>query len=213
MPTAPHQLQIAPGAQQPTPCLAAVLPRCLASARLAPRRGFSMLEVVAAVAILAIITATVAVGLNYMVARNARERRQLAAMEMANRLVLMYMDDKNSMPSQTTPLPYGGEEYMYSERMTRVELNDSPSVASALRAATRGGISRDRLEVVTIRVWLHKDLQGREYAPDTAPSATLARIYDPLNITRNPDSGENRITDPNLLRDVVNQVLSGSTNP
>ncbi|MCA9287698.1 MAG: type II secretion system protein [Phycisphaerales bacterium] len=173
-----------------------------------------MLEVVAAVAILAIITATVAIGLNYMVARNARERRQLAAMEMANRLVLMYMDDKNAMPSRTLPLPYAGEEYMYSmHEDKRVELNDSPTVAAALRAATRGGISRDRLEVVRIRVWLHKDLQGREYAPDTAPSATLARIYDPLNITRNPDSGTNAINTEQGLRDVVNQVLNGSNNP
>jgi len=172
----------------------------------------SMLEVVAAVAILALITATVTSGLNYMVAQNARERRQLASMEMANRLVLMYLDLDNEakMPPQSLPLPsYGGDSFMYSLRTERVRLKDNPRALERLSAGQRGGVQRDRVRQVTIRVWLHKDSQGREYPPEAAPSAILSRLFDPLPLQRSPDSLQQRLSSEEDMRNLINNVVGG----
>lgn len=175
------------------------------------RRAMSMLEIVAAVAILALITATVTTGLNYLVSQNGRERRQLACMEMANRLVLQFLDDKNAMPSVSLPLDYGNERFMYSMKDQRVELKDNRRVSE--RQTTRqGGVARDRVRQLTIRVWLFKDSQGREYPPDSAPSATLSRIYDPLPLQRNPDSLQNMLEGQGI-RDIIEVLQNGGNTP
>lgn len=171
-----------------------------------------MLEVVAAVAILALVTATVVSALNYMVAQNGRERRQLACMEMANRLILQHLDleDEEKMPSQSLPLPeYDGDQYMYSSRVDRVRLKDNARAAARLASGQQGGMQRDRVRQVTIRVWLHKDRQGREYAPDIAPSAVLSRLYDPLPLQRSPDSLQRRLGSESGLRGVIDVVGGG----
>lgn len=175
-------------------------------------RAMSMLEVVAAVAILALITATITTAINYMVAQNARERRQLACMEMANRLVLQFLDDKNNMPSQSLPLDYASDRFMYSLKDQRVELKDNRR-ASERQSTRQGGIARDRVRQLTIRVWLHKDSQGRQYPADSAPSATLSRIYDPLPLQRNPDSIQNMLEGEQGIRDILETIQGGGSRP
>lgn len=197
-----------------TPPIPAVVSHSLApgAAGRVGARGMSILEVVAAVAILAMVTATVTIAINYMVAQNGRERRQLASMEMSNRLVLMYLDDKHNMPSTTEPIMYAGDEYLYSLKDQPTTLEEN-SRARERTAGQRGGLRRDRFRQVTIRVWLHKDSQGREYPPDVAPGATLSRLYDPLYLLRNPDSAANTINTNAGLQDLVNQALNGSRDP
>lgn len=176
-------------------------------------RAMSMLEVVAAVAILALVTATITTAINYMVAQNGRERRQLACMEMANRLILMFLDleDEAQMPSQSLPLPtsYGGDTFMYSMGLDRVTLKDNRRAIERQSSSQRGGMSKDRVRQVTIRVWLHKDSQGRPYPPESAPSATLSRVYDPLPLQRSPDSLQNRLNTEGGIRGIVNTVTGG----
>jgi hypothetical protein len=173
----------------------------------------SMLEVVAAVAILALVTATVTVAINFMVSANNRERRRLAALEMANRLVLMYLDleDKAKMPSQSLPLEYADERFMYSVRETAVTLEENRR-ARERTASQRGGVTRDRIRQVTVRVWLHQDSQGREYPQATAPSATLSRLFDPLHIGRNPDAAARLIGSETGIHSII-EVLNGGQPP
>lgn len=172
----------------------------------------TILEVVAAVAILALITATVTSGLNYMINQNARERRQLASMEVANRLVLMYLDDKNAMPPPSEPIEYAGEFYMYSLADRRVALRDNLKV-SQRQSQRQGGISRDRVRQITVRVHLHEDSQRRKYEAASAPFAVLSRLYDPFPIQRNPDTLQNMLSTDAGLNEIINQTLNGGNQP
>lgn len=171
-------------------------------------RGMTILEVVAAVAILALVTAVVTTGLNYAVALNGRERRELACMEMANRLILQFLDDRNAMPSQSLPLDYGNERFMYRLREEPVELRDNRKVSQRL-SARPSGVARDRVRLITVRVWLHADAQGREYSESVAPSAVLSRLYDPLPLQRNPDSMQRMLETEQGMRDILEVIQGG----
>jgi len=173
------------------------------------RLGVSLMEVVFAVVILAMVASTVVGAMGYLYSRQRVEQQRLGAAELANRLALSYLDDANAMPSTSVPIPYADASYRWSVDIDDVGLEESDSVVAAKRASNRRvSLKIDRLKQITIRVWLGEE-SGGAYGYDTdLPHAVIVRLYDPLNIARNPDSAERLFDTDAGFADIVNNVLN-----
>src|SRR5690349_3114057 len=68
------------------------------TSRATSRRGSTFIETTCAVAMLAMVAAAVLGAFTTMYGAQTRMRNRLGAMELANRLVLQYLDDKDTMP-------------------------------------------------------------------------------------------------------------------
>lgn len=177
-------------------------------------RGVSLMEVVVAVATLALVASTVVGAMGYLYARQRVEQQRLGAAELANRLVLSYLDDANAMPSQSVPIPYADASYRWSLAVDDIGLEESASVARAKRASTRRmSLKIDRLKQITIRVWLDERSGGSYTYEPRGPRAVLTRLYDPLNIARNPDSAQRLFDTDAGFTDIVNNVLNSMDAP
>lgn len=143
------------------------------------------METVVAVVLLGMVAATVSSAVAFLEATQSRQRQRLGAAELANRLVLMFVDDEDEMPSPARPLDYGVDQYRWKMNSGRVELNINPAGRS--EESERRGFRRNRIKQVTITVWLGEESGGSFQHGPNVPQATLTRLIDPLAI-RNPDS-------------------------
>jgi prepilin-type N-terminal cleavage/methylation domain-containing protein len=154
------------------------------------RRGVTLLETVAATAILSVLAVTVISAINGMNSSQDRHSKQLAAMELANRLLLQYLDDPKSMPGEGMPIASGNNRYRWRLEKKPVTLTPARSEVAAERA-TRSTLTIDRIELIGVSVWLSEE-SGGSYAPNSrVPFAQLARLADPIaDAYRNPDSAQ-----------------------
>ena len=183
-------------------------------------RGITFLEVVLAVALLGLTTLSVVLATNYISAASIRNAHRLNASEIANRLLLQYFDDPESLPSEAASVEYGreGVSYRYrwalGEESLSVELPTpiAPSTEEDKREQQLARLGRStadrfgRFRVVRVRVWLSEETGG-SYSPETGvPQATLARMYDPADIPNwNPDKLRRQI-DTAGLKGVLDQM-------
>lgn len=158
----------------------------------ASRRGTSFLEVVLALAILSMIAATSLSAISAITGQARAARQRLAAMELANRLVLQYMDDPTRMPRAELPIEYAQERYRWSLREGSVSM--VPVVAPQERT-TMGPRRLDRFKTITMTVWLGEESGGRAVPDEGTPGAVLTRLMDPYAL-RNPDAIERLLADP-----------------
>jgi hypothetical protein len=196
----------------------------------APRqRGLTFLETILGVAILALMTSTVMAAIAFIHRTQMRQRELLMCNELANRLILMYLDDPQSpnMPSELSPFgPYDGKMYRYMKRSEPVQIvNATPADPTAVAAGTNsaspasndGGLSLDRLEIIHVRVWLAEDSGGSMSPGGNTPEATLSRMADPFAIFNRPDSARNMLGTPDGMRRLRDTISGGgrtrSTNP
>jgi hypothetical protein len=157
--------------------------------------------VVAAAALLGIIAAVVLGAVNSVVASQKRMQRRLACAELGNRLILQYLDDKESLPSQALTIPYAGDEFRWSMDETAVDIVPSRPDVAAERAAEARGLRLDRIQNVAVRVWLAESSGGSPMYDESVPHALLTRMVDPIGrAMRNPDSAEYLLKDPNSAR-------------
>ncbi len=169
------------------------------------RRGLTILETVAAVTLLGVVTSAMFGLLSYLVAAQVREQQRLGASELANRLVLQYLDDPNALPNSSLPLEYGINTFRWDHRDGPVTLIES--VPDGRDPARPSQLPLDRFMEVSVRVWL-SERSGGAVRPETGvPIATVTRVYDPFYFTRNPDSGENMIQDPQRLEQMMQRLM------
>ncbi len=168
------------------------------------RRGITLIETVCAAALLAIVTGVVFAALAGIMASQQRRAHELGAMELANRLVLQYLDDPDTMPNPALPVQYAGERYRWTMRQVPVELVPARPDAAAQRAATTS-ISIDRFELVVVDVWLGEESGGSAANDPGTPSATLTRMIDPLAL-RNPDSNERLFNDQRKVQEFLDRM-------
>lgn len=157
----------------------------------------TFLEVVCAAALLGIVAATIFSVFGFITLSQVRERRMLACAEVANRLMLNYLDNPASMPDPNKVVEYGPAEspakFRWDVKEERVELHEARPEG---RDTTREGpLKRDRMKQVTIRAWLSEQSGGERALDSSVPHVTLTRMVDPLAL-RNPDSTENMLKDP-----------------
>ncbi len=168
----------------------------------------TLLEVVLAIAALGLVAASATTTLSYLYGAQVREQRQLAAGELAHRFILIHMDEPNEMPSQSETTAYAKDFYRYELEVAPVGLNPSPHVASALAdRRNESPVSIDRLEQITVRVWLSEDSGGSSRFDSDVPNAVLVRLIDPHFINRNHDSALKFFEDEKRRNQFIQEIL------
>ncbi len=151
------------------------------------RRGATFLEAVLGVVLLGLVTASLAGAVSFMNKADARLSRKLAAAELGNRLILQFIDDRESLPSPSLPIEYNATLYRWSLDEEPVKFNVRNEGTGQSTSGVGGGASLDRVRYVVVRVWLDTESGGsREFTSDV-PHAVLTRLVDPLAFS-NPDS-------------------------
>lgn len=168
------------------------------------RRGMTFLEVVLASALLGIVSMGILGALNYLVLQQKRAEHFAGASEVANRVVIMFLDNPDGMPPGGRPIPYGRHLYRWTYEAAPIEVFDP----NATDAATP--MSLARLQELTVSVWLHED-SGGAYSPNAStPGIVVRRMLDPM-ATRNPDALSRSVAEGRLLRGLTEGGGPGRT--
>ncbi len=175
------------------------------------RRGLSLVEVVVAMAILGLAAAVMVSSFSFVQGALRRQETRLAAAELANRLVLQFLDDPELIIKQAgRPISYGHDEYRWDVRRGDVRIENDPVLEQALANGARSGPNlEDRIERVTVTVWLSEVSGGSPRRGMGAPEATITRVLDPLNLVRNPDAAKTmNLEDPRQVQRIM-EILNG----
>ncbi len=170
------------------------------------RRGSIILEAILATVLLGMIGATLAAAASFMTMSQRRSEQRLAAAELANRLMLQYIDNQDAMPSDALPVEYNADKFRWTmtvepvriEMVNPAEVQDSRSVG--------GGINFDRIKLVSIRVWLGEDTGGSRGFTTEVPNAFVSRLIDPLAFN-NPDSLQTMLEEPGGLERLFERLM------
>ncbi len=166
------------------------------------RRALTLIETVAAVVLLSLLAAAVLGALSGVVAQQTRQNRRMQAMELANRLMLQYLDDPNLMPTRNMPVAYGKERYRWDVAETPVRLVPALTDVAA-EQERRSALDWNRIKVITLHVWLGEESGGAMGFTEVVPSATLVRLMDPVaGLYRNPDTMTAILADDKRKREV-----------
>lgn len=176
------------------------------------RRGITFLEVVVGVALLGVVTAAMLGTINFATGIQLRQARMLACSEVANRLVLEYLDDPTKLPDPSKTVDYGPPEapakFRWEYREDSLLVQDAlPEARDASRPST---LPVDRFRQVTVRVWLSEESGGSRFPDDSVPLVTLSRMVDPL-APRNPDSFMNMMNNPELFQQFMGSFMGVQT--
>ncbi|MDX2130866.1 MAG: type II secretion system protein [Planctomycetota bacterium] len=167
---------------------------------LAWRRGLTFMETIGATVILALLAAVMFSAFNSMIAGQVRQRQRLACAEVANRLILQYLDDPDTMPPPSYPVEYEGERFRWELERTPVErVWANPEFIQENAGPTNVSVTDDRLEHVGVRVWLAEESGGSYVFDALVPHASMGRLIDPLGM-RNPDTIEHIFGTPGSAR-------------
>ncbi|MCW5776284.1 MAG: hypothetical protein KIS87_07600 [Phycisphaeraceae bacterium] len=173
-------------------------------------RGITFLEVVLSTVILAMAVAAMASACGFLFNVQTRQQRTLGCAEVANRLILQYLDDQKSLPNPDLPVEYGPAQYRWQLAKSRVRVVTDPALEQAVRERRiQGGLSLDRLEQITVTVWLSERSGGARTLADGPPSVTITRLTDPVKVYRNPDSFDNLINTEEGRRTLINMLMGG----
>lgn len=171
----------------------------------AHRSGLTFLEMVFASALLALVAAGAFSTIGFVGNMHKREQQVLGAAELANSIIIQYLDDKTGLPSQVAPVDYGPWQYRYTIREDRVGFQPARSSESSTGSRT---LSIDRIKQVTVRVWLTEEREGGESDAQAMPSFEITRVLDPLAL-RNPDSFKNMMETDSIRRGFSDEVTRG----
>ncbi|HYE63632.1 MAG TPA: type II secretion system protein [Phycisphaerales bacterium] len=177
------------------------------------RRGLTFIETVCAVALLGIVAATVYATFGTIMGTQDRQQHRLNAMEVANRLILQYLDDARTMPQAGLPVEYG--KYRYRWELTEVPVRLVPSRQDiADERASAAPISVDRMQALAVKVWLSEESGGSLQYDTAVPAVALTRLMDPIAL-RNPDTNILLATDQHKQSEFLerfNRIGRNATN-
>lgn len=160
-------------------------------------RGMTLLEVVVAVLILGLVASAVSSVLAYVVGQTRYNTIRLGAFEVANRIMIQYLDDDSVIQrTQGRPIEYDGKRYDWDCNVDRVTMNIDTTRAANARFPSN---LASRFELVTIRVWDAPRSGLRGAGRTGEPLANVTRLVDPGFLARNPDSGARLVNDPARL--------------
>jgi type II secretory pathway pseudopilin PulG len=177
------------------------------------RAGMTFLEVVAAFALLGVVTAAIFGVFGFVSGTQLRQQRMLGCAEVANRLMLQYLDEPTGMPDTHKPVEYGPQgaparfRWDYSEDPVQI----TEVLADQRDQSRQSPFSPDRFRQVTIRVWLSEESGGSRFPEGDTPSATLSRMVDPM-APRNPDSFMNMLQNPEAFRQFMQTMMGFQGN-
>jgi len=171
----------------------------------ARRGGMTLLEVVFAVALLALVAAAAMSTVTLIITLSLDDQKTLGAHEVAHKLLLQYLDEKKKMPPISAPIDYAGGRYTFRYRLeeTAMEMRTKP------REVRGGGadLRTDRFKLVTVRVYDAVDTGGMLAQGDEL--AVMSRMMDPIAVTRNPDSMRRVLGDAEGIRTILESFMGG----
>lgn len=179
------------------------------------RRGTTLIEAVLATVLLGMVAATLASAVSYMSGSQRRMQQRLGAAELANRLMLQYIDDQDAMPSTSLPIEYDMDLYRWTLDVSRVEFTMAEPAVEEEANAIGSGINFERIRLVSISVWLSEDSGGARGLSTEHPNAQLTRLIDPLAFS-NPDSLQTMLDTPGgmeRLFERLMQIEDGGNSP
>ena len=173
------------------------------------RPGLSMLEVVFAMALLGIVIMATMSVLSFVHGSQVREQRALAASELANRLLLMYIDDPNSPWQEGDTITWTtGEAYRWD--LIRSEVRIDPAVQPPADLNQNQGFGLDRIHLIRARVWLDEEFGGSVEFDEASPNAEIARLMDPISNMTRPDTNKRMYEN---YRGSMTEYLKGGRMP
>jgi hypothetical protein len=176
-----------------------------APTRWAARRGVTLIETVLGAMLLGMVAATLAGTVGAIQRQAARDKQRLAAIEIANRLVLQQVDDDENLPSQSLPIAYDGMMFRWNLSVRSAGMTLSDSGRNFESQQTGGGFDiRRRLRVATVNVWLAEESGGSATDTSAVPRASVSRLFDPIAF-RNADSTERKYGDD--IERMVNELF------
>jgi type II secretory pathway pseudopilin PulG len=169
------------------------------------RRGSIILEAILATVLLGMIGATLAAAASFMTMSQRRSEQRLAAAELANRLMLQYIDNQDAMPSDSLPVEYNADLFRWTMDVQPVRI-EMVNPTETQNARDVGGINFDRIKLVAIRVWLGEDSGGSRGYTTEVPNAFVSRLIDPLAFN-NPDSLQTMLEEPGGLERLFQRLM------
>ena len=178
------------------------------------RRGTTLLEAVLATILLGMVAATLASAVAFMASSQRRSQQRLGAAELANRLMLQYIDDQDAMPNSTLPIEYDIDLYRWMIEVSPVEFTMAQPSVEEENSTVGSGINFERIRLVSIKVWLSEDSGGARGFSTQHPNSQLTRLIDPLAFS-NPDSLQTLLDTPGGMERLFQRLIeldSGATN-
>jgi type II secretory pathway pseudopilin PulG len=170
------------------------------------RRGLTFLEAILAVVLLSMVATTLSSSVSFMSQSQRRMDQKLGAAELANRLVLQYMDERDSLPDRALPIEYDMDLYRWTLEEAPVKFEFDDQGINNADSNVGSGVSLDRIKLITIRVWLAADSGGtRSFSPEV-PNVVITRLIDPLAFN-NPDSLETLLAKPGGIEQLFESLL------
>lgn len=155
--------------------------------RFADRRGFSVLEVIIAIAVLSLTVSMIGSMTGFTARSSFRDAMHADAAEAAHRLIIQYIEDESSLMRQAQrglPVAVGARRFRFTVDKLVLSLdtdtvfdNEVGSMQATTRDAQSGFVSNlgDRLRLVRITIYALESEAG--YAPGER-ILSLERTYD-----------------------------------
>jgi len=171
----------------------------------ASRRGVTFIESILAIVLLSMVASTLSSAVSFMSKSQHRLEQKLGAAELANRLVLQYIDERDSLPDRSLPIEYDRDLYRWTIEESAVSFEfDNQQTDDSNRVGS--GVSLDRIKLITIRVWLGADSGGSRAYTQSVPNMTVTRLIDPLAFN-NPDSLNTLLAKPGGIEKLFESLL------
>jgi hypothetical protein len=187
-------------------------PRSSRAGRSAP--GMSILEVVLASAILAMVAAAIVSSIAFVSRMEMLQQQRLGAYELATRLMLIHLDDEKNLPNPA--LAYFDGTFYYRWELATLPLGFEPPLNAALIPQTTGAgaIAAGRAQLLIVRVWQARD-DGVGGFRHGELLAELRRLHSPLALfSRNPDAARRLTSDMTRALGVASLMgIDGSAPP
>ncbi len=169
------------------------------------RRGVTFLEATLASVLLAMVASTLGGSVSFMTRSQTRMDQKIGAAELANRLILQYIDDRESLPDKALPIEYDVDLYRWTLEESPVEFVFDDIVDDS-SGGVGNGASLGRIKLITVRVWLAADSGGSLAFSSEVPSCIITRLIDPLAFN-NPDSLETLLNQPGGIERLFESMM------
>lgn len=166
----------------------------------------TFLEAILAVVLLSMVATTLSSAVSFMSQSQKRLEQKLGAAELANRLILQYIDDRDSLPDRSLPIEYDMDLYRWTLEEAPVKFVFDSQAQSDDSGRVGGGVSLNRIKLITIRVWLGPDSGGSRSFDPSVPNTIVNRLIDPLAFN-NPDSLETLLQQPGGIEKLFESLL------
>ncbi|MEL6499646.1 MAG: hypothetical protein AAF937_12465 [Planctomycetota bacterium] len=168
-------------------------------------RGFTFLEAVLGLALLGILGGAIFGVLGYAWRIEIEARQTLAAAEIANRVLISYIDDPTSPEKLPETIAYEQADYRWSIDVQPTIIRDAfPDARTSRDGLPATQEALESLELVTVTAWLDDDTSASA-APGRTPTFRMERVINPFQYRGN-DTLERLLQSPERQNRLLMQM-------